>query len=119
MHWGHFATDDFVKWDTLPVALVPDQDYEAVCGCCSGSTIEEDGDLWVMYTAAQPERQRQCLAVSRDGGIRFVKRKDNPILTSGMLDPEVTESDFRDPRRRNGSSQGRSWESRDLSRGIS
>ena len=98
MHWGHFATDDFVKWDTLPVALVPDQDYEAVCGCCSGSTIEEDGDLWVMYTAAQPERQRQCLAVSRDGGIRFVKRKDNPILTSGMLDPEVTESDFRDPR---------------------
>lgn len=88
MHWGHFATDDFVKWDTLPVALVPDQDYEAVCGCCLGSTIEEDGDLWIMYTAAQPERQRQCLAVSRDGGIRFVKRKDNPILTSGMLDPK-------------------------------
>ncbi len=98
MHWGHFTTTDFVKWETLPVVLVPDQEYEVVCGCCSGSTVEKDGDLWLMYTAAQPERQRQCLAVSKDGGIHFEKNKDNPILTSAMLDLEVTETDCRDPR---------------------
>ena len=98
MHWGHFATRDFIKWENLPVVLVPDQDYEVICGCCSGSTIEKDGDLWLMYTAAQPERQRQCLAVSTDGGVHFDKNPDNPILTSGMLDLEVTETDCRDPR---------------------
>ena len=97
MHWGHFTTTDFVKWETLPVALVPDQEYEVVCGCCSGSAIEKDGDLWLIYTAAQPERQRQCLAVSTDKGVHFVKNPDNPILTSGMLDLEVTETDCRDP----------------------
>ena len=98
MHWGHFVTDDFIKWEPMPVVLVPDQDYEVICGCCSGSTIEKDGDLWLMYTAAQPERQRQCIAISTDGGVHFVKNKDNPILTSGMLDLEVTETDCRDPR---------------------
>ena len=98
MHWGHFTTDDFVKWENEPVALVPDKDYEVICGCCSGSALEKDGDLWLMYTAAQPERQRQCIAISQDGGIHFSKSKDNPILTSEMLSPEVTETDCRDPR---------------------
>ena len=98
MHWGHFVTDDFIKWQALPLVLEPDQDYEVICGCCSGSTIEKDGDLWLMYTAAQPERQRQCMAISKDGGIHFEKNPDNPILTSGMLDLEVTETDCRDPR---------------------
>ena len=45
MHWGHFVTDDFVHWDNLPIALVPDQDYEEICGCCSGSAVEMDGRL--------------------------------------------------------------------------
>jgi beta-fructofuranosidase len=97
MHWGHFATEDFVHWTVLPVALVPDQDYEALCGCCSGSAIEKDGKLYLLYTAAQPELQRQCLAVSEDDGITFVKAENNPILTAAMLDDEVSELDFRDP----------------------
>ena len=98
MHWGHFTTTDFIKWENEPVALVPDKDYEIICGCCSGSAIEKDGNLWLMYTAAQPERQRQCIAISTDGGITFAKSADNPILTSEMLSPEVTETDCRDPR---------------------
>ena len=98
MHWGHFTTEDFVHWTVLPVALVPDQDYEVVCGCCSGSAIEKDGKLYLLYTAAQPALQRQCLAVSEDRGIHFVKEKKNPILTADMLDDEVSPLDFRDPR---------------------
>ena len=98
MHWGHFTTEDLVHWDVLPVALRPDQDYEALCGCCSGSAIEKDGDLYLMYTAAQPDLQRQCLAKSEDGGITFVKDERNPILTADMLDEEVSSFDFRDPR---------------------
>ena len=98
MHWGHFATEDFVHWESLPIALRPDEEYDALCGCCSGSVIDEkDGKLYLMYTAAQPERQRQCLAVSEDG-IHFVKDPGDPILTAEMLDPEVSDLDFRDPR---------------------
>ncbi len=97
MHWGHFVSEDFVKWEFLPVALAPDQSYEAICGCCSGSSMEIDGKLWLMYTAAQPELQRQCLAWSEDG-IHFTKLENNPILTSDMLRDIVSPRDFRDPK---------------------
>ncbi len=97
MHWAHVVTEDFVKWDYLPVALVPDEPYEVICGCCSGSAIEKDGKLILMYTAAQPDQQRQCLAESTDG-ITFEKYAKNPILTAADLSPEVSNRDFRDPR---------------------
>lgn len=97
MHWGHVVTEDFVHWEQRPTALYPDQPYELVCGCCSGSTVEKDGKLYLMYTAAQPMMQRQCLAVSEDGD-HFQKDPGNPILTAEMLSPEIYEEDFRDPR---------------------
>ncbi len=96
MHWNHAVTEDFIHWQQRPVALVPDQPYEAVCGCCSGSAVEKDGKLCLMYTAAQPMMQRQCIAVSEDGD-HFVKHPDNPILTAELLSPEIYEEDFRDP----------------------
>lgn len=97
MHWGHVVTEDFIHWEQRPTALYPDQPYEVVCGCCSGSAVEKDGKLYVMYTAAQPMMQRQCLAVSDDGDY-FRKDPGNPILTAEMLSPEIYEEDFRDPR---------------------
>lgn len=97
MHWGHFSTKDFIKWESHPVALIPDQNYEVICGCCSGNAVELDGKLWLMYTAAQPELQRQCLAWS-DDGIHFTKLEDNPVLTADMLNKEVSPRDFRDPK---------------------
>lgn len=97
MHWNHVATKDFIRWEQRPVALYPDRPYELVCGCCSGSTVEKDGKLYLMYTAAQPMMQRQCMAVSEDGD-HFEKYDGNPILTAEMLSPEIYEEDFRDPR---------------------
>ena len=97
MHWGHFVSEDLIHWDFLPAALTPDQDYEDICGCCSGSSVEIDGKLWLMYTAAQPELQRQCLAWSEDG-IHFTKHPDNPVLNSDMLQDIVSPRDFRDPK---------------------
>ena len=47
MHWGHYETEDFVKWTELPAALAPDQAYDEA-GCFSGSGIEtEKGHLLV------------------------------------------------------------------------
>ena len=37
MHWGHFVSEDLIRWEFLETALIPDQDYETICGCCSGS----------------------------------------------------------------------------------
>ncbi len=97
MHWGHFTTEDFIKWEMHPIALAPDREYEEICGCCSGNSFVKDDRLWLIYTAAQPELQRQCLAYS-DDGIHFHKVEDNPVLTSDMLSEEVSPRDFRDPK---------------------
>lgn len=97
MHWRHVSTEDFIHWEQHGVTLYPDRPYELVCGCCSGSAVEKDGKLYLLYTAAQPMMQRQCIAVSEDG-IRFEKYEGNPILTAEMLSPEIYEEDFRDPR---------------------
>ena len=48
MHWGHFTSKDFIKWELQPVALRPDQDYEVICGCCSGNAVEKDGKLYII-----------------------------------------------------------------------
>ncbi len=98
MHWAHVATKDFVKWEVYPVALVPDEPYEVICGCCSGSAIIKDGKFTLVYTAAQPDQQRQCIAESTDGGVTFEKVPDNPVLKAADLSWEVSNRDFRDPR---------------------
>ena len=41
MHWGHYETEDFIKWTELPVALAPDKAYDEA-GCFSGSGIETE-----------------------------------------------------------------------------
>ena len=47
MHWGHARSKDMIHWETLPTALVPG-DMES--GCFSGSAIEHNGKLWLIYT---------------------------------------------------------------------
>ena len=62
MHWGHVTSRDFIKWEYQPVELAPDMPYDD-CGCFSGSAIEKDGMLYLMYTGVNAEGlQQQCLA---------------------------------------------------------
>lgn len=104
MHWGHVKSKDLVKWEHLPVALAPDMFYDAD-GCFSGSSIEKDGKLYLMYTGQtnpdpeKPEniRQIQNIAVS-DDGVDFVKSEANPVLTARDLPENALPQDFRDPR---------------------
>jgi beta-fructofuranosidase len=107
MHWGHATTNDFVHWEYLPVAMANDKVYDAN-GCFSGSAIEKDGKLYLIYTGHidpnlgfdKDESQiseRQCVAVSEDG-IHFEKSKLNPVIAERELPEGYLICDFRDPK---------------------
>lgn len=109
MHWGHAISNDLVKWDYQPIALAPDKPYDHD-GCFSGSAIEHDGKLNLLYTGhvygdsdKSKYNQTQCLASSADG-IRFKKHSKNPVIGESMVPNGFSSADFRDPRviRRNG-----------------
>lgn len=98
MHWGHARSKDLVHWETLPVALTPGESED---GCFSGSAIEYDGKLWLIYTGhhyTDPTDQEQFyedqnLAYSTDG-IHFKKYEGNPVLRT----PIGNTKHFRDPK---------------------
>lgn len=103
MHWGHAKSKDLIRWEYLPIALAPDMDHENV-GCFSGSAIEHDGKLYLIYTGAADDAngthlQTQCVAYSEDG-INFTKYEGNPVLTAADLpeDCQVNAGEFRDPK---------------------
>ena len=97
MYWGHAVTKDFVKWEYLPIALAPDKPYDWGYGCFSGSALEEDGKLFLMYTGVNEDAaQQQCLAYS-DDGVRFEKYERNPVLPSSKLPEVYPVKEFRDP----------------------
>lgn len=97
MHWGHVKTKDFVKWDYLPIALKPDQPYEDTDGCFSGSAVEKDGKLNLIYTATENKdgvyEQTQCLATETESV--FLKNPANPLIKREGVGISV---DFRDPK---------------------
>ena len=48
MHWGHAVSSDMVKWEHLPAALAPENEYDSF-GCFSGSALEtEDGKHYII-----------------------------------------------------------------------
>lgn len=104
MHWGHAVSKDLVKWEYLPVALAPDQPYDRD-GCFSGSAIEKDGALYLMYTGHvmtgldknKDYFQTQNIAVSADG-INFSKLVINPVIGLPQIPPGASLKDFRDPK---------------------
>ncbi|NGZ73948.1 glycoside hydrolase family 32 protein [Saccharibacillus alkalitolerans] len=103
MYWGHLKSRDLAHWEHLPVALAPSEDYDAD-GCFSGSAIEKDGRLWLMYTGNRwtgPDRdadllQVQALAVS-DDGVSFEKFGRNPVIAEAPQG-DIHAFHFRDPK---------------------
>ena len=105
--WGHATTVDFINWEHHPIALANDKLYDAN-GCFSGSAIEKDGKLYLMYTGNQDPnllhqkdesqiKQVQCVAISEDG-INFEKVAQNPVIGEQHLPENYLICDFRDPK---------------------
>ena len=104
MHWGHSVTEDMIRWEQLPAALAPDQEYDRE-GCFSGSAIEADNKHVLVYTGVtkitlpdgrEEERQNQCIAFG--DGRDYVKYENNPVVTGEMLPENCSRIDFRDPK---------------------
>lgn len=101
MHWGHAVSEDLIKWRSLPVALAPDREYDK-SGCFSGSTIEKDKRLYIIYTGHVKDEtgqhtETQCMAYSNDG-INFKKYDNNPIISVNQIPDDASKNDFRDPK---------------------
>ncbi|MFP7737244.1 glycoside hydrolase family 32 protein [Priestia aryabhattai] len=100
MHWGHVKSKDLVHWEHLPVALAPGD----VCdtdGCFSGSAVDNNGELTLIYTGhhyTDKEKdlfyQNQNIAVSTDG-TTFEKVGENPVIAQPPAD---SAHHFRDPK---------------------
>ena len=49
MHWGHATSTDMLHWQHEPIALAPGDKYDRD-GCFSGSAVDDDGVLSLIYT---------------------------------------------------------------------
>lgn len=105
MHWGHVSSSDLVDWQTRPIALAPTDEYDKD-GCFSGSAIEKDGKLYVLYTGhvdldkslgGDDRIESQCLAISEDGDV-FRKIENNPVIKSVPENIGIRTEHFRDPK---------------------
>lgn len=101
MHWGHAKSKDGLDWEHLDVALAPDQNYDKN-GVFSGSAIEKDDKLYLMYTGHSLDREgnikeTQNIAIS-DDGIHFEKYGGNPVIGTDDIPEGSSISDFRDPK---------------------
>lgn len=103
MHWGHAVSDDLFSWRVLPIALAPDAPAAPGdrSGIFSGSAVDDDGVLTLIYTQftdtqARPGQppETQAIATSRDG-VHFTKAAENPVIGTR---PEEATSGFRDPK---------------------
>jgi len=103
IHWGHWVSDDLVRWRQLRPALAPEVDGIAPDGIWSGgSTHDADGEPVLLFTAGDMDRtpdQRVATARPVDA--------DDPDLTAWQQADDVAierphsiglrDNDFRDP----------------------
>ncbi len=108
MHWGHAESNDMVHWNHLPIGLYPDSigcifSGGAVVDVNNSSKLGTDQNPPIVATfthhdfvgekAKSNDFQKQSIAYSLDGGLKWTKYKGNPVIPN-------TEKikDFRDPK---------------------
>ncbi|MDO4588282.1 MAG: sucrose-6-phosphate hydrolase [Fusobacterium sp.] len=96
-HWAHLKSKNLVDWEELPIALSP-TDWFDKDGCYSGSAIEKDNKLYLIYTgnvkSNDIRESYQCLAVSEDG-VNF--KKLGSVISNKEIPNQYTKH-FRDPK---------------------
>ena len=93
MHWGHAVSPDLIHWETLPIALYPDDLGTMFSGCVvvdadNTSGLVPGGGLVALFSY---HTQAQGAAYSTDRGRTWTKYEGNPIIPA-------LRKDFRDPK---------------------
>ncbi len=107
MHWGHAKSHDLIRWERLPCAMAPDEDYDRD-GCFSGSALEmPDGRQLLLYTGVRKEdlpdgtlRESQVQCAALGDGLDYEKLPENPVIGANLLPEGGSTRDFRDPKLR-------------------
>ena len=112
MHWGHAVSRDLVNWEHRGIALFPTKRGDEN-GCFSGSAVEKDGRLCLIYTGvryepADPEdihvsfneQFESCqMMISSEDGFRFDNWKDKEMVLPPLTDPQIGDrTHTRDPK---------------------
>ncbi|MBT2690847.1 sucrose-6-phosphate hydrolase [Bacillus sp. ISL-47] len=96
-HWYHTKSKDLVHWENVGMAIKPSQEFDSH-GAYSGSGIEHEGKLFLMYTGNTRNENwvrhpYQCMAVmSQDGSMA---KMDAPVIAEV---PKGYTDHFRDPK---------------------
>jgi len=53
--WGHAVSKDLIHWLYLPIAMVPDQWYDANGVWTGSATFLDDGSIVMLYTGSTDE----------------------------------------------------------------
>jgi beta-fructofuranosidase len=96
-YWYHTKSKDLVHWENVGVAIKPDHDYDSH-GAYSGSAIEHENHLYLMYTGNTRNKQwerhpYQVMAIMNKQG-KIIKSQ-SPVITDV---PEGYTDHFRDPK---------------------
>lgn len=112
MHWGHAVSRDLVSWEHRDLALYPTM-REDQNGCFSGSAVEEDGKLYLVYTGVRyevvnPEDPHTCLdeqfesaqlMISSEDGFHFDNENEKKVIIPPITDPAIGDrTHTRDPK---------------------
>lgn len=96
-YWYHLKSKDGVNWEDIGIGIKPGDPYDSH-GAYSGSAIEHEGKLHLMYTgntrdAGWIRHPYQCMAVMEtDGHITKWEQPVIPVVPEGYTDH------FRDPK---------------------
>ena len=102
MHWGHAVSRDLVTWEHRDLALYPTM-REDRNGCFSGSAVEKDGKLYLIYTGVRyevvnPEDPHTCLddqfesaqlMISSEDGFHFDNENGKKVIIPPITDPAI------------------------------
>lgn len=112
MHWGHAVSRDLVTWEHKGLALYPTLEEDRN-GCFSGSAIEADGKMYLVYTGVRyevvnPEDPHLCLddqfessqlMISSEDGFTFDNENGKEVIIPALQDPEIGDrTHTRDPK---------------------
>ena len=102
---SHYVSSDLINWVNKPIALAPSEIYDKD-GVLAGSTIVEDGLLYLLYTGnvvnknedKTEQHQTQNLAMSKDG-INFGKSANNSVIQMAphYMGLNFSSANFRNP----------------------